>query len=84
MKKKEEEERENAEEEESKENQEREEVEVDVFVPKVSMFIYVNKQGKLEVDLKGVWTARLIRAINLAVIKAYRAVKKTAITKKEE
>jgi len=54
------------------------------FEPDITMFIYVNKQGKLEVELKGVWTARLIRAIQLAVIKAYRAVKKEANTKKEE
>lgn len=54
------------------------------FEPDITMFIYVNKHGKLEVELKGVWTARLIRAIQLAVIKAYRAVKKEANTKKEE
>lgn len=80
----------NGEEKESKEIEEREEVEeadVDVkveFTPDISMVIFVNKKGKLEVELKGIWTARLIRAIQLAVIKEYRKSKKEAITKKEE
>ena len=73
----------NGEEEESKETEEREEVKVE-FVPDISMVISVNRSRKLEVELKGIWTARLIRAIQLAVIKEYRKSKKEAITKKEE
>lgn len=81
----EEEEREDGKEEEMLDEEPETEREVRVgFEPDVSMVISVNKRGSLDVEIKGVWTARQIRAIQLAVIKAYRNMKKEAIIKKEE
>lgn len=68
---------------EAREEEEEKEV-ADIFVPKVYMHIYVDKKGGLKVSMEGSWKAKQIRAIQVAVIKAYRKHKKEAIIKKEE
>lgn len=54
----------------------REEVVGEGFVPEKVLVVVMNEKGKLVVDIQGPWQAREVRAIQLAVVKAYKRNKK--------